>query len=86
MNAISGTSDADNKKYDGLKTLRLAEFTKGLPYFQKSYDLLNPKAASLNADDKNTFRSTIIALQNIYDALGQAEKSDAMAKKIAEFQ
>jgi hypothetical protein len=86
MNAISGTSDADNKKYDGLKTLRLAEFTKGLPYFQKSYDLLNPKAAALNADDKNTFRSTIIALQNIYDALGQAEKSDAMAKKIAEFQ
>lgn len=86
MNAISGTTDADNKKYDGLKTLRLAEFTKGLPYFQKSYDLLNPKAASLNADDKNTFRSTLVALQNIYDALGQGEKSDAMAKKIAEFQ
>lgn len=84
MNAISGTTEADNKKYDALKVLRTAEFTKALPYFQKAYDLLNPKLASLNADDKSTFRNTLVAMQTIYEAFGQAEKADAMGKKMAE--
>jgi hypothetical protein len=84
MNAISGTTEADNKKYDALKALRTAEFTKGLPYFQKSFDLLNPKAASLNADDKSTYRNTLIALRETYEAMGQGEKGDAMSKKLSE--
>jgi tetratricopeptide (TPR) repeat protein len=84
MNAISGTTEADNKKYDALKVLRTAEFTKALPYFQKAYDLLNPKLASLNADDKSTLRNTLVAMQTIYEAFGQAEKADAMGKKMAE--
>jgi hypothetical protein len=84
MNAISGTTEADNKKYDALKALRTAEFTKGLPYFQKSFDLLNPKAATLNADDKSTFRNTLIALRETYEAMGQSEKSESMTKKLNE--
>lgn len=84
MNAITGTTDADNKKYDALKALRTAEFTKGLPYFQKSYDLLDPKASSLNADDKITYRNTLIALRETYEVMGQSEKGDMMTKKINE--
>lgn len=83
MNAL-GTSEAENKKYDALKALRIAEFTKALPYFQKSYDLLSPKSSSLNADDMNTYRNTLVALQNIYEAMGQSEKSDAMGNKLKE--
>ncbi|MCC6186594.1 MAG: hypothetical protein IT256_05515 [Chitinophagaceae bacterium] len=84
MNAISGTTEADNKKYDALKALRTAEFMKGLPYFQKSYDLLNPKAASLSAEDKSTFRNTLIALRETYEVMGQGEKGDMMSKQINE--
>lgn len=79
-----GTSEAENKKYDALKVLRTAELTKSLPHFQKSYDLLNPKAASLSPDDMNTFRSTLMAMQGIYEVLGQKEKSETIAKRIAE--
>lgn len=84
MNAITGTTEADNKKYDAMKDLRTAQFTKGLPYFQKAYDLLNPKKATLNPDDKSTYRSTLIALQTIFDAFGQGEKADTKSKELAE--
>ncbi len=84
MNDITGTTDADNKKYDALKALRLAEFTKGLEYFQKSYNLLSPKATKLNAEDASTYRNTLVALKTIYYALGQNEKGDEMNKKLAE--
>lgn len=79
-----GTTDAENKKYDALKVTRNALFTKGLPYFQKAYDLLSPKVASLNTDDKATYRSSLTALQNIYEALGQGEKGTEMSKKLKE--
>jgi hypothetical protein len=84
MNAISGTTAADNKKYDELKALRLAQYTKSLPNFQKSFDLLNPKVASLNEDDKSTYTKTLFALQNIYETMNQTEKADDMAKKLKE--
>lgn len=85
MNAISGTSPAENKKYEGLKLLRTEQFTKSLPYFQKSYDLLSPKAAEpakMNADDAATYRSSLIALQTIYEVMGQSEKGDQIQKKL----
>lgn len=84
MNSITGTTDADNKKYDALKALRLAEFTKSLEYFQKSYNLLNPNADKLNEDDKSTFNNTLVALKTIYYALGQTEKGDEIAKKLGQ--
>src|SRR5690606_14875113 len=69
MNAVTGTTDADNKKYDALKALRLTQFTKGLEYFQKSYNLLKPKSDKLNAEDAATYRDTLLALKTIYYAL-----------------
>lgn len=84
MNAITGTSDEENRKYDALKALRTQEFTKSLPHFQKTYDLLSPKASSLTGDDFNTYRNTLLALQAIYEDLGQSEKSAMIAGKISE--
>ncbi|MDI9318952.1 MAG: hypothetical protein QM530_00620 [Phycisphaerales bacterium] len=83
MNKL-GTTDADNKKYDAFKLTRNTLFAKSLPYFQKSYDLLSPNVAKLNADDKTTYRNSLVALQNIYEALGQGEKGSEMSKKIKE--
>ncbi|MGC4058998.1 MAG: hypothetical protein QM743_12915 [Chitinophagaceae bacterium] len=84
MNEITGTSEAENRKYDELKGLRTREFSKALPYFQKSYDLLNPKVGNMNQDQFNTYRGTLIALQTIYEDLGQKEKSTTIGAKIAE--
>ncbi|HTN17966.1 MAG TPA: hypothetical protein VL092_09815 [Chitinophagaceae bacterium] len=85
MNAISGTTDADNKKYDALKALRLTQFTKGLEYFQKSYNLLKPKSDKLSAEDASTYRDTLLALKTIYYALGQTEKGDDIKKEETAF-
>lgn len=83
MNDIKGTTEADNKKYDALKALRVKEFTKSLEFFQKSYNLLSAKEKK-SEDEKSTYRSTLLALQQIYDGLGQNEKSDEMEAKIKE--
>jgi Flp pilus assembly protein TadD len=86
MNAIKGTTAEDNKKYEGLKVKRTEQFTKALPYFQKSYDLLNPKAeGKMESEDATTYKGTLIALQTIYEVMGQGEKGDEMQKKIDAF-
>lgn len=85
MNAL-GTSAEENKKYEAMKVKRAEQMTKALPYFQKSYDLLSPKAdAKMQSDDAATYNSTLIALQNIYEVLGQGEKGDEIQKKIDAF-
>ncbi len=83
MNSL-GTTEADNKKYDSYKAQRIAEFTKALPNFQKSYDLLHPKKATLNNEELGTYRNTLIALQQIYESMGQKDKGDEMGKLLSE--
>lgn len=85
MNAIKGVTAADNKKYDDLKAQRTMEFTKALPYFQKSYDLLSPDVAKLQGDEATTYQGTLTALQNIYEVMGQSEKGDDITKKLEAF-
>jgi hypothetical protein len=76
-----GNTPADDKKYDELKKIKLSLYTKSLPYFQKSYDLLNAKS-SLSDDEKATFQGTLVALQTIFESLGQSEKGTEMANKL----
>jgi predicted Zn-dependent protease len=78
MNAITGTSAADNAKYDGLKVKREAMFGKSMPYFEKAYTTLKANAANLSGDDKNTYRSCMIALKEVYARVNQMDKSKAM--------
>lgn len=86
MNAITGMSDAENKKYEALKKLRSQEYTNSLPSIQKSYDILSAKinAGTITEEEKVTYRGTLTALRAIYNDFGQAEKSAEISKKIAE--
>lgn len=74
---------AEQKKYDDLKAKRDALFTKALPYLENTYTALDAKAGSLSSDDKNTYISSMIALQNIYAIQSKLDKAGEMKKKIA---
>lgn len=80
MNAISGTSDADEKNYESLKKNRDALFSKATPYFEKAYSLLSNEKG-LGNDDKNTYKNTIMALKEIYARQNKLDKAEEMKKK-----
>ncbi len=79
MNAITGVSDADEKKYDELKGKRDALFAKATPYFEKAYSVLSGK--TLSDDDKHTYKSSILALKEVYARQNKMDKSEEMKKK-----
>jgi len=74
---------AEQKKYDDLKAKRDALFTKSIPYLENTYSAFDAKAGALSNDDKNTYISSMIALQNIYAIQGKLDKAGEMKKKIA---
>lgn len=82
MNAITGTSAAELKKYDGLKAERDDWFTKALPYLEKTVATLDPQATSLKGDDKNTYMGAIIAAKEIYAKQNKLEKATEFKKKL----
>lgn len=81
INAL-GTSAADMKKYDGLKAQKEGLFKKALPYLEKTYNTLSPKG-SYTPEEASTYRSSLIALQNIYASLNMKEKYEEIKKKMA---
>jgi len=85
MNAITGSSAADNAKYDGLKVKRDAMFGKSMPYFEKAYNTLRANAANLSADDKNTYKSSMIALKEVYARQNMLDKSKAIKAEYDSF-
>jgi tetratricopeptide (TPR) repeat protein len=80
MNAITGTTAEDDRKYEALRVQRSEQFTKALPHFQKAYDLLAAQPEAKR--DNDTYRNTMIALQNIYSVMGQQEKADDITSKL----
>jgi hypothetical protein len=81
MNAITGSSAADLKKYDDLKAKRDALFGKSMPYFEKAYSVLSVNESSLKGDDMNTYKSTLLALKEVYARQNKLDKSSDMKKK-----
>lgn len=81
MNAITGTSDADEKKYQGLKTKRDDLFSKASPYFEKAYSLFSATEKDLKDSDRGTYKNTILALKEIYSRQNKLDKSAEMKKK-----
>lgn len=69
MNKITGTSAADNKKYDALKAKQLGLYKSALPYLEK--------AEQLFTGDKDV-KSTLL---NVYNALDMTEKYKALKAK-----
>jgi len=81
MNAITGSSAADLKKYDELKAKRDALFIKSSPYFEKAYSIFSAKEGSLKGEDLRTYKSTLLALSRVYATQSKLDKSSEMKKK-----
>ena len=78
MNAIKGMTAAEQKQYDALQAQRDAQFNKAMPYFEKAYAILDPKASNLNASDKVTYINTMIGMREI----SSRRKNDARAAEL----
>jgi uncharacterized FlgJ-related protein len=82
INAITGSSAADMKKYDELKGKRDALFGKASPYFEKSFSALSPNESSLKGEDLKTYKSTLLALNKIYVIQSKLDKAADMKKRM----
>ena len=81
MNAITGSSAADLKKYDELKAKRDGLFIKSAPYFEKAYSVFSANEANLKGEDMKTYKSTLLALSRVYATQSKLDKSTEMKKK-----
>ncbi len=81
MNAL-GTSKAEMQKYDVLKAKRDALFDKALPYVEKAYTLLDPKAATLKGSEKNSYTGSLKVLSQIYTIQNKTDKLNEIKKKM----
>ena len=81
MNAITGSSAADLKKYDDFKVKRDVLFAKSMPYFEKAYNILSVNETGLKGEDLNTYKSTLLALKEVYARQNKLDKSAEMKKK-----
>jgi tetratricopeptide (TPR) repeat protein len=85
MNAISGTSAAEQKKYDGLLAQRDAQFGRALPLFEQGYALYSRKGlAQMSNSEKITYQNTLIGLREIYSRKNNAEKTKEIRAKLDE--
>ncbi len=81
MNAITGSSAAELKKYDELKAKRDGLFIKSAPYFEKAYGVFSANEANLKGEDKRTYKSTLLALSHVYATQSKLDKATEMKKK-----
>jgi Tfp pilus assembly protein PilF len=85
MNAITGTTAADNAKYENLKKQRDALFEKSLPHLEKVYNKMDPMQDKLKPEEKSDYYSAMLALKQIYAIQSKNTESANMKKKIDEF-
>ncbi|MEZ5016339.1 MAG: hypothetical protein R2800_04750 [Flavipsychrobacter sp.] len=81
MNQL-GTSAEENKKYDELQKKRDALFEKALPYLQTTLDKLDPQVETLKSEDRSTYRSTIVAMKEIYARQNKLDKAKELKEKL----
>ena len=82
MNATTGSSAAETKKYNELLAKRDAQFAIALPHLEKAYNLLDARAASLSDADKVTYIQSLRGLLEIYTRQNNKVKADALRKKL----
>ncbi len=82
MNAVTGNSQAEQRKYEALKVQRDALFARARPYFEKVQSLLESKGGNMSADDKVTYQSSLIGLREIYTRVNDTAKADEAKKKL----
>ncbi len=83
MNAITGMSPAEQKKYDALLAQRDAQFNKALPKFEKGYSIYAGRdAARMSYNDKVTYQNTLIGLSEIYSRRKNDEKTKEIRARL----
>jgi tetratricopeptide (TPR) repeat protein len=82
INAITGSSAADQKKYEELKAKRDALFAKSTPYFEKAYAEFSPDEAKLKGEDLKAYKSVLQALNKVYAMQNKLDKSVEMKAKL----
>lgn len=82
MNKITGMTVPEQKQYDELKAQRDAQFDKALPYFEAASTTLDPRAGSLTAEEKVTYRNALTGQREIYSRKGDKAKVEALDKKL----
>jgi Flp pilus assembly protein TadD len=82
MNAITGTSAAENKKYDELKKQRAGYFMKAQPYMEKCLAILEVKGDKMKREDKKTYLATVTSLREIYAKEEKTDKATQMTNKM----
>jgi len=55
---------------------------KALPFFEKAYALLDPRAASLDINEKTTYRDVMTGMREIYSRQNQRSKVDELKVKL----
>jgi hypothetical protein len=81
MTAITGSTDADQKKYDDLKAGRNALLAKSTPYFENAGRVYSSHEKDMKPDDKPTYKNTMKALMDIYSRLQEMDKYAEAKKK-----
>lgn len=81
MNAITGTSAADTKKYDGLKAQRDAFFVKATAPYEKATSIYGARP-KVEGNDLEVYHSTLTGLRQIYIVLGKDDKAKEVTAKL----
>jgi Tfp pilus assembly protein PilF len=79
---MNATPDNEIKKYNDLKAKRDDLFNKALPYLEKAYTIGQPNETILKGEDLNSYKTTLLALKNIYAAQSKNDKAVEMNKKL----
>lgn len=80
MNKLTESAE-DMKKYNAWGKEKEELFKTALPYAEKSYAILNPKASDLKGKDKEIYVSTVTELFELYAKLNMTDKAKEFQKK-----
>ncbi|MBW7912536.1 MAG: hypothetical protein H3C54_02270 [Taibaiella sp.] len=82
MNAVTGTTAEDDKKWKALEAQRNALFDKAFPHLEKVYTTYEPKMSELDNDNKSIYQSSLAAISEIYARQNKLDKAAEIKKKI----
>ncbi|MBZ0098785.1 MAG: tetratricopeptide repeat protein [Taibaiella sp.] len=82
MNAVTGSSAEDDKKWKELEAKRNTLFDKAMPHLEKVYVTYEPKVNELDADNKGIYQSSLAAMSEIYARQNKLDKAAEIKKKI----
>ena len=82
MNAITGTTAPEMKKYEELKAKRDGFFNKSQPYLEKANSLFASKEKDLSENEKETYFGSLTALKQIYGAQNKTEQMKEVNTKL----